>query len=116
MPFFHEIFFDIMNYSIYPYDLDWGPFTLDGFHSSENTALHIFNFSFRGSEETDRIIRFSVGRINWASHNLPINCIQKVIFDIRGQKISDDLKKNIQLRIESQVNVESKYVTIQFYQ
>lgn len=102
--------------SISPYAFNWGPFTSDGYDPNENSVIHIFNFDLGSFEKLERIINFSVGRMNWAKYNLPINCMQKVVFDIRGQKVNDEIKKTIRLRIESQANTDSKYIDIEFFE
>jgi hypothetical protein len=88
-----------MHNLVHPFTLDWGNFTADGYNADNNEALHIFNFEINNSIKIDRVSHFVVGRLVWGSINLPRNCFQKILFDIRGQNIQKDILDLLNLKI-----------------
>jgi len=78
-----------MSTKILPYSLDWGSFTTDGYNSDSNEALQVYNIRIQEGNKNQRIISFIAGRAAWGTFNLPTNCKQKIIIDVRGQLISD---------------------------
>lgn len=76
-------------YSEIPFSINWGSFTPDGYNATENKALFIYNLKFSNPIEIERNYRFVRGKAYWAKVNLPVGCEQKIIFDIRGQVISN---------------------------
>lgn len=84
------------------YDLDWGSVTPEFYNREKNTAVYIFNHWLVDEGNVDRTIRFVLGRIEWYKQYLPQGCGYEIVFDDRGQKVTEALRDKI-------VNSLSKY-------
>jgi hypothetical protein len=76
-------------------DLDWGTITPEFYNREKNSAVHVFNHCLIGEENVSRAIKFAIGRIEWYKSYLPQGCTHEVVFDDRGQDISDSIRDKI---------------------
>ena len=82
------------------FDMDWGEITPEFCSHKEKSVVHVFNHYLEGQENIDRCIRFAIGRINWYKSILPHGYTQMVMFDDRGQNITDEDRKNIMSKLK----------------
>lgn len=103
-----------MNQSSFPYNLDWGIITAEGYNYEKNEVLLIFNVAINGFTNANNVIQYVIGRLKYGSLNFPDNAFIKVIFDIRGQKNTEaeKLKANT-LNLLKENNIVNK-VSIDF--
>ncbi len=80
-----------------PLDLDWGPATIELSDSNRRVAAHVLNHSLCRPQDVARTIRFVKARIRWFGRQLPPGFGQLVIFDDRGQAISEKTREQLRL-------------------
>ena len=104
-----------MNIDNVPYNLDWGPVTPDGYDRGKNEALWIVNFNLSTKEQIFRVTNLLIGEIVWAKLNLPDGCIERIILDVRGQRLVLEDLGVIKSAIEREVSEKSRgHFIIQF--
>ena len=79
-----------------PLAMDWGKITPDGFDSATKTALHIFSMNLSTPVLRELCMTFVLGKLRWYHKHLPAEVQQRVIFDVRGQKLSESVTDSIQ--------------------
>lgn len=84
-------------------DLNWGNVTPDGFNEKNNEALFVYNVDLTSQTNMLDTILFVSGRIIWNRNDLPENCMQQIVFDIRGQKLNDNAISQILKNIDENV-------------
>ena len=75
-------------------DLDWGLATPEAYDDVNREALHILNVNFIGQVNRNRVTKFTCARILHFHKHLPKGSSQRVMFDLRGQLVSN---KNLEL-------------------
>ncbi|HWJ27972.1 MAG TPA: hypothetical protein VNS32_15610 [Flavisolibacter sp.] len=94
----------MVNNIFYPYALDWGNITLDGFSDIRQEGLFVFNFDLTKKDNIERCIIFCIGKLLWANENIVGNIKYKIIFDFRGQPLAlVDRAKQIKSQIENKL-------------
>lgn len=88
-------------------DMNWGNIHLNGYNSSENEALFIFNFDLTTMANVRNVILFVTSKILWNNSHLPENSKQQFIFDVRGQDVFDNVIKEISESIEAKISLLS---------
>jgi hypothetical protein len=73
--------------TLYPYRLDWGKATADGYEIERNEIMLIFNCNLSTPKNIVNVIQYVVGRISYGILHFPENSLIKVTFDLRGQEI-----------------------------
>lgn len=77
------------------YTLNWGSVTPELYNKNTNTVVHVFNHCLMDKESIDRSIKFAIGRIEWFSNYLSLDCRHEVMIDDRGQAIDDNVRNII---------------------
>lgn len=77
------------------FKFDWGTITPEFYNKEKNSVVHIFNHYLIGEENINRVIRFTIGRIEWYNNYFPQGCTHEVAFDDRGQGIDDCVRNRI---------------------
>jgi hypothetical protein len=72
---------------INPYELDWGLITVDG--NNEGFSTHVINSDLTNTDCEAKTKSLVLNKYRYYKIHLPAGSIQKFIFDIRGQNISD---------------------------
>jgi hypothetical protein len=78
-----------------PLSMEWSTATADLFNKGANTAIHVFNHDLVSPGSVERNVRFAIGRVQWFKKHLPAGCTQGVVFDDRGQRISNEARAAI---------------------
>lgn len=86
------------------YKMKWGNITPELYSEQKKSCIHIFNHLLEGQANIDRCIRFAIGRLEWYKTVLPVDCKQEVIFDDRGQEITDSDREYVELRLKAFAN------------
>lgn len=84
-------------------ELDWGNVTPDGFNEGNNEAIFVYNVDLTSETNLLDTILFVSGRIIWNKNNLPENCSQQIVFDIRGQDLNDNVINQIVKNINTNI-------------
>lgn len=79
-------------------ELDWGVATPEGYDFAKKEALHVLNVKLIGDINRNRVIKFICARILYFARHLPSGSSQRVVFDLRGQRIGNkkfDMRQTI---------------------
>jgi hypothetical protein len=100
----HLKLIEMLNNLFYPYTLDWGNLTLDGYSDIKKEGLFVYNFDLTKKENIERCIIFCIGKLLWGNQNLDDDIKYKIVFDFRGQPFAlIERAKQIKAQIEKKV-------------
>ena len=94
--------------------LEWGPATPEGYDDVRNEALHVLNVSFRDTMEMGRVVRFTCARVVHFHGHLPSGSSQRVVFDLRGQLVSNSARVAVHTRLVGESARRGIRVTVEF--
>ena len=86
-----------------PSAFDWGTVTPEGVDRTDSMAILIHNFNLAETQSLGLAIAYSTGRVKWYSKQLPQGFRQKLVFDIRGQGLQDQLIERVQTDIAAEL-------------
>ncbi|MFN8396986.1 MAG: hypothetical protein U0176_20335 [Bacteroidia bacterium] len=98
--------------SMNPLTLDWGKITPDGYDTASKTALHIFSMNLSTPVLRELCMTFVLGKLRWYHKHLPAEVQQRVIFDVRGQKLSESVTESIQSILRDVASFDNKPIKV----
>ena len=69
--------------------LNWGMATPEAYNNVTKEALHVLNVHFIGDLNRTRVVKFVCARVFHFHRHLPEGSSQRVVFDLRGQLVSN---------------------------
>ncbi len=94
--------------------VEFGPASPEGYDDVTNEALHVLNVSLRDTVEISRVLRFACARVVHFHRNLPSGSSQKVVFDLRGQLVSNAAREAIRTGLVGESARQGIRVTVEF--
>jgi len=95
-------------------DLDCGIATPEGYDEAKREALHVLNVNLIGDVNRNRVLKFACARVLHFHKHLPQGSSQRILFDLRGQRVSDKNLKLVRETIKQESVEHGIHVTIEF--
>lgn len=92
---------------------NWGAITPELADLSNNTFVYVYNHDMTSIAKIDRTIRFILGRVFFYDKQLPKDSSHKLVLDVRGQNIGEEICHMITQEINQKYN-QSNSLEIEF--
>ena len=89
-----------------PLDLEWGTATPELTAPDASCAVHVINHALPNDAQLKRNLAFIRGRVAFFERHLPRGCMQRIIFDDRGQNIAPNIRESFREAIAAIASFE----------
>lgn len=85
-----------------PFKASWGKITIESVVTAKKIVVHVFNHDLQSEANILRNLSFVSSRVKYAATAIPPGFAQHVMFDDRGQDVSDSVRDRIKNALRSQ--------------